>query len=76
MKSLPASRVVEIRSDVIQPCPLGLTPPRRSPGDVGIQDSINYYLDQGLVLIHIGQETTHDGEGRPYQVTVALLGQE
>lgn len=40
-------------------------------------EGVNHYLTaHGYKLLHIGQETTEDRNGNPWQKTVALLGRE
>jgi hypothetical protein len=35
---------------------------------------INEHLRDGFALLHIGQQTTDDGNGNPWHTTVAVLG--
>jgi hypothetical protein len=38
-------------------------------------ESINHYIEQhGYKLLHVGTETSHDTEGKPWNSSVALLG--
>ena len=40
-----------------------------------IAESINHYIDDhSYKLLHVGQETSRDNMGNPFQITVALLG--
>lgn len=40
-------------------------------------DSINHYIQvHGYRLLHVGTETTHDSNGKPWHTTVAILGHE
>jgi len=41
------------------------------------QGSVNHYIEQhGYKLLHVGQETTRDMDGKPWHSTVAVLGHE
>ena len=48
--------------------------------DVGIglenfAGSINHYIEKhGYKLLHVGTETHHDAESKPWHSTIALLG--
>lgn len=38
-------------------------------------ESINHYInDHGYKLLHVGQESSRDFEGNPFQLTAATLG--
>jgi hypothetical protein len=38
-------------------------------------ESINHYIKRhGYKLLHVGAETTDDYEGKPWHITVAVLG--
>jgi len=37
---------------------------------------IQHYLDHGYKLLHVGSETSHDDEGKPWHSTVAVVGLE
>jgi hypothetical protein len=39
--------------------------------DLGKQ--IQHYIEHGYKVIHVGQETSRDNEGNPWQSTVAVL---
>jgi hypothetical protein len=42
-----------------------------------LQSFINHYLSEHhCVLIHVGQETTRDDTGKPWQYTVAVIGRK
>ena len=44
-------------------------------GDIGA--SINHYIGQhGYRLLHVGSQTSHDAEGKPWHSTVAILGHD
>lgn len=37
--------------------------------------SINHYIDKhGYKLLHVGTETIHDMDGKPWHTTVAVVG--
>jgi len=35
---------------------------------------INHYLEHGYELLHVGQQTSRDGDGNLWQRTVVVLG--
>lgn len=38
-------------------------------------ESINHYIEQhGYKLLHVGAETSHDIDGKPWHGTIAVLG--
>jgi hypothetical protein len=40
-----------------------------------LAESINHYIQQhGYKVLHVGTETVHDDEGKPWHTTVAVLG--
>jgi len=44
-------------------------------GTDNFAESINHYIsDHGYKLLHVGQETSHDSMGNPFQLTVAVVG--
>ncbi len=44
-------------------------------GGNGFAASVNHYIeDHGYRLLHLGQQTDTDYQGRPFQMTVAILG--
>jgi hypothetical protein len=46
-----------------------------SQGDVA--DSVNHYIQEhGYRLLHVGTETTHDSNGKPWHTTVVILGHD
>lgn len=40
--------------------------------DIGKQ--IQHYLEHGYELLHVGTETSHDDDGKPWHSTVAVIG--
>ncbi len=48
---------------------------RASIGLERYAESINHYIEQhGYRLLHVGQETGHDSDGKPWHKTVAVVG--
>ena len=46
-----------------------------TPGLPDFENKVNHYLGHGLTLLHVGQETDEDRDGkRHWQHTVAVLG--
>jgi hypothetical protein len=47
-------------------------------GDLNdFDESVNHYLkEHGYKLLHVGQETSSDGEGNLWQKTAAVIGKE
>ena len=46
-------------------------------GDEPLADDINHYItEHGYRLLHIGTQTNHDNEGKPWHNTVAILGHD
>jgi hypothetical protein len=43
--------------------------------DGDVSDGINHYIEEhGYHLLHVGQETNHGPDGKPWHNTVAVLG--
>ena len=48
---------------------------RTSIGLEHFAESINHYIEQhGYKLLHVGTETSHDNDGKPWHISVAVLG--
>lgn len=46
-------------------------------GESDIAGSINHYIEaHGYRLLHVGSETNHGPDGKPWQHTVAILGHD
>lgn len=46
-------------------------------GEQKFDESINHYLQEhSCVLLHVGQQTTFDMDGKPWHTTVALVGSD
>jgi len=46
-------------------------------GDGSLSDAINHYItEHGYRLLHVGTQTNHDQDGRPWHNTVAVLGHD
>lgn len=44
-------------------------------GSESFAESVNHYMsDHGYKLHHVGQETSRDTAGNPFQLTVAVIG--
>ena len=42
-----------------------------------IAESINHYIEEhGYRLLHVGPQTTHGSDGKPWHMTVAVLGHD
>jgi hypothetical protein len=42
-----------------------------------LDDMVNHYIQQhGCELLHVGNETTHDLDGKPWHSTVAMLASQ
>ena len=40
-----------------------------------VAESVNHYIkDHGYKLLHVGQQTGSGSDGRPFQMTVAIVG--
>jgi hypothetical protein len=40
-----------------------------------VTDHANHYVQEhGYQILHVGQETSHDDEGKPWQATVIVVG--
>ena len=66
-------RVVRVSSNihggVCEECAQALS------GDDDFEMKVNHYLrEHGYRLLHVGQETTDGPDGKPWQLTVAVLG--
>jgi hypothetical protein len=63
--------VVHISTNHLKPC-------EHCEAMIGLEnwaESVNHYVDQhGYTVLHVGTETTHDQEGRPWHATVAVVG--
>jgi len=69
--------IVTIRSDSYRPCPLcheGMVGAGAGDDEV-LAVQVNHLLTHEQTrLLHVGQETSRDGDGNPYQTTVAVIG--
>ena len=66
-------RVIHLSSDEWEGCPHCQ---EWSSKDKDLGEVINHYLGHGYELLHVGQETTRDMDGNPWQKTVAVMGIE
>jgi hypothetical protein len=66
------THTVQISSDVRRSCAVC---GGGGPGlEADVAEWINHYLEHGYRLLHVGQQTTDDARGRPWQTTIALVG--
>ena len=69
-------RTTEISSNINRGCEHC----RESVGpsnDGGITDSINHYINEhGYRLVHVGTQTSHGPDGKPWHNTVAVLAHD
>jgi hypothetical protein len=72
----PVSKIVEVSSSIFAGgCPICHAWPKSvAAGDESISPRVNHLLEHGLILLHVGQQTTNDLDGRPWHSTVAVLG--
>lgn len=73
-------RVVQLFSDVYFGCPVdecdGGWPRMSNVGQDVLDDMANHMIGKhGWLVLHVGQETTTDNEGKPWQRTTIVLGQ-
>src|SRR5689334_11771509 len=67
-------RVIYVSSDVVAgACELGCGRCFNEGGRDDLAGTVNHYLEHGLVLLHVGQESGQDRDCKPYQKTVAVL---
>lgn len=63
--------VVHISTNISQPC-------EHCQMQLGLDEfdaAINHYIDKhDYKLLHVGTETSHDMDGKPWHSTVALVG--
>ncbi len=60
-----------VSTNIYSGCPFGCNIPYNGES---FESNVNHYLQEhGYNLIHIGQETSTDAEGKPYHSTVAVL---
>jgi hypothetical protein len=63
--------VVYISTNIGKGCEHCSTPIRHDEFD----RLVNHYIEQhGYKLLHVGAETSHDNEGKPWHSTVAVVG--
>ncbi|HDY7982788.1 hypothetical protein [Vibrio vulnificus] len=64
-------KIKVVSTSIYSSCPHGCTLPYN--GD-DFEANVNHYIEQhGYKLLHVGQESTTDNEGKPYHSTVAVL---
>lgn len=62
-----------VSSNEFGPCDICMQPTTSGRPNDAIHDKINHYLEHGCEILHVGTETTHDQDGRPWHSTVAVL---
>ncbi|BBB66377.1 hypothetical protein UNDYM_2124 [Undibacterium sp. YM2] len=64
-------KIKVISTNIVQGCEHGCTLPYNGQF---FDANVNHYIqDHGYKVLHIGQESTPDSEGKPYHSTVAVL---
>ena len=63
--------VAKVSSDIMARCPDCVT---QLDGTRDFAAAVNHLLAHGYALLHVGQETTRDTLGNPWQTTIAVLG--
>lgn len=67
--------VFEVESSVWRQCPVCSNMPRGNIGGHDFEEQVNHLVQQhGYTILHVGQKTTRDDHGNPWQTTVAILG--
>jgi hypothetical protein len=70
-------RTVEISSNISQGCDHCNQFVGGGLGDGSLATSINHYIEQhGYKLLHVGTQTNHDNDGKPWHNTIAVLGHD
>jgi hypothetical protein len=70
-------RTTEVSSDIGRACEHCGEAIGYSPRTLGISDSINHYIEaHGYRLLHVGTQTTHGSNEKPWHTTVAVLGHD
>jgi hypothetical protein len=69
---------VEVSSDSVTPCEHCPDGPGSEGGwGASVVSKINHYIEShGYRLLHLGTETTMDGQGRRWHNAVAILGRD
>ncbi|QQQ03361.1 hypothetical protein [Lysobacter enzymogenes] len=67
-----AQAIITVSTTVERGCP---SCSQRIGGELEFDESVRHLIQQhGYVLLHVGSQTTHDGNGGPWHSTVAVLG--
>lgn len=71
-----ADHVVHISTNIGKTCEHCTEWIGANPGsDHRLADSINHYIEaHGYRLLHVGSETSHGMDGKPWHSTVAVVG--
>jgi hypothetical protein len=67
-------QVFQISTNIWKNCPECSNMPHSAIGDDEIDERVNHVLQHGYKLLHVGQQTSEDSQGRIWQTTVAILG--
>lgn len=60
-----------VSTNIYGPCKYGCTLPY---GGEDFESNVNHYIQEhGYKLVHVGQESSPDNEGKSYHSTVAVL---
>lgn len=70
------SKVFYLNSMIAQKCPDCDFHFNHEDSYYNIGHHINHMMSKGWILLHVGQETTHDSEGNPWHNTVAIMGKK
>jgi hypothetical protein len=70
------STVFELTSSVWTPCPVCRSAVGRVSADsAALDERVTHLLQEhNATLFHVGQESSTDGDGNPWQMTVAVVG--
>ena len=67
--------IVQVSTNITTGCKDGSG--HRIGGEDRFAESVNHYIEQhGYTLLHVGQQSSDDSEGRLWHAAVAVLGRE
>jgi hypothetical protein len=70
MYASKVTQVVQLSSNIYKPC----LHCKEMAYELDLGEQISHYLKHGYTLLHVGQETSTDSNGKPWQSTVAVVG--
>lgn len=74
VEGVEVGQVVQVFSSIMTPCPF-CSGDASKYDDTYVASRINHLLDEHSgVLLHVGQQTDTDGDGKPWQMTTAIVG--